>query len=461
MTDSHEDVGDDSINNYKKNLDDTKLYHLIEMFPEKSIDYLSNTLISANDDLELAVSMVISGSLTETNLETDNDENTHPSENDDINNLVQMFPNIGPNIIKSYYNSKGNSIQGTTTELLNFELLSVEDIDDQRRVEERIKKLSNELGGKAWHSFENHINSILKYTRVSYASAKRYYYKNHFNPTITIISIIHQNFECHSYAQNNKIPDPNQKRKLAGRVQSKSGFAYIHNNSKSNNPKSSESSIELEVKPWSNRKFMYSTTAPEVTELEEIVSSNRDFKSINPVFLTDALKYYNGDVPQTIDLLMFLISNDGSKFTFLTDANDGFMQTSAPQVKRPLSRNKINTNPNNRGNKEPTNDQLSHLFDTFRLDFHGLQPSEAVNILLRGLDIWWKAEIEQRELTLKRLNLVNVCCVQPLLVITGRGIHSLGGISNVRIQVRKTLKNSSYVFDEGPSFFTIYGKRTR
>jgi len=189
------------------------------------------------------------------------------------------------------------------------------------------------------------------------------------------------------------------------------------------------------------------------------------------IFVTNAIKYYNGCVSQTVNLLILLCSNRCSKFTFINKENSssGFIETSCwksnSSIKRPHG-SFVTTIKDKKQEVQPQSHEsdidytLNHLFENYKLDFHGLLPSQAVGILSKALRKWWNTELEERELSRKRLNLVNVCCVNPLIIITGRGIHSIGGVSKVRIQVKKFLKNNNYVFDEEPSFFTVYGRRS-
>ena len=46
-----------------------------------------------------------------------------------------------------------------------------------------------------------------------------------------------------------------------------------------------------------------------------------------------------------------------------------------------------------------------------------------------------------------------------VLIITGRGIHSTGGISTIKASVNRYLINNNYIFNQPTSSFEITGKR--
>ncbi|SMN18890.1 similar to Saccharomyces cerevisiae YKL090W CUE2 Protein of unknown function [Maudiozyma saulgeensis] len=471
MTDKGETL-EEKKSNFDTSIDDSKLCQLIEMFPEMDTETITNALRSSKNNLDLAISFLLSDVASDTNIKSisDDDENIKTPK---LVDLYEMFPKINSNIIRSYYNSHERDVKRTIVALLDYELLSAEDINDQKRVERRIKNTIEDGNVNSWKSYNEKINLILKFTEVDAVSAKRYYQQNHMNPLMAIIYIIQKNIKSEQTIRPATSPATtgSTRTQLGGRVQSVNGFAYkpkIFDEDKE--PPCSVSGVDINARPWSNReKFVYSKSSSEIVELGNLISSNVDFRSINPVFVTHAIKYYNGCVAQTVDLLILLCSNKCSKFTFINeDTNSDFIETNswrsksstkAPRGSYKTISNDIKQKYEPQSQKIDINYTLDHLFENYRLDFHGLLPSQAVEILSRALTKWWNAEVEERELRRKRLNLVNVCCVNPLIVITGRGIHSVGGISKVRIQVKKFLENKNYVFDEEPSFFTVYGKR--
>ncbi|GMM53596.1 Cue2 protein [Maudiozyma humilis] len=468
--------GEEEANTFIGAEDDTPFYQLLEMFPDVSSNAIKNALKSTDNNIELAIPILLSDSTaTRDNEEPATTLTEEDKEQAKLESLIEMFPDIDQNIIKSYFDARGGQVEKTTIDLLDFELLATENIEDQRKVEERIKNMNKDSSNAAWDDYKSNIDAILEFTETDTLSAKKYYENNHSNTIMAIVDIIHSGFKWKPMTSLKPIVKSTGRpvSRTGGRVQSSKGIAYAPKKSTTFTSKTTSHDSTPSARPWSNRSFVYSSSAPEVAEVDEFVSTNIDFRSINPVFVKDVIVYYNGCVPEVIKLLLFIVTKGGMKLTFMVDQSpfDGFIASNSIAPRKTQTPKKITPKTSNKsmshipatmtettGNLERK--YLANVLDTFKLDFHGLLPDQATNILRKALKLWWDEEIQKREYNCKRINLVNVCCIPPLIVITGRGIHSAGGVSKVRIQVKKLLKNSPFVFDEGASFFTIYGKKT-
>ncbi|KAG0662974.1 hypothetical protein C6P45_000926 [Maudiozyma exigua] len=466
--------GDNQTKNDQLLKNDIKLCQLVEMFPDVSSNVIENALKSSNNDINLSISFILSDDMME-NLQLEhivsknNDSNTETID-PKLSDLYEMFPKINSIIIRSYFDSHKEDIKKTIADLLDYEILSKEDAQDQKRTENFIKNSNKGDNISSWGSTQDKIDLIVQFTEVDEVNAHKCYQNNHMNAIMAIIDIIQNNIKNESQRpQSSPLPQKSTAVRRTGRVQSAHGIAYGPTPSYTNNKKPIDQNSSVpSIKPWVGRNFIYSEHSEEMMELESIISSNVDFRNINPMFIRNALKYYNGSVEQTIDCLMLIITNKGSKFTFINNNKEEnqFIETNSWKSRK---NNNLTTVPiaahytqtNNSLSLPDTRSFLYNLFDNYKLDFHGLLPSQATDILSKALRKWWDKEIEEREMSNKRFNLVNVCCVNPLIVITGRGIHSVGGISKVRIQVRKYLNSSTFVFDEEPSFFVIYGKKSK
>ena len=500
-SESHNPNGDDD------NI--AKLLQLAEIFPDKPIDELKTSLDDAAGDLELTVSLVLSGSdsvhreqLTkDVQPKVTTDNGTNPVE-DNLLELYSMFPDIDTRVITSYYNSEGNSLYNTICDLLSYEMLSVEDKGEQQLLEERLAELRTKQSTKnSWSLFREHVSLILKYTQVDERTARQYYYKHFFHPIPTIVAIIHEQKRVKAIDRNvtvneTKTKTKNRAKHNFSRVQSQRGFAYTRGHiplrytatatttSSSSTVKNHHSQTSpVTTKPGnveSKQLYVYSDSDPKLKALRELVRSSPNLSGINPAFLRDALTYYRGDTEKTLDLCCLLAEQNGIKYSFLFDTPDGVghrleehthsnltVTTSRPPTpSTPSKGSKHGKTAETLGISKhreaivSNERQLRDLFNTYKLDFHGYLPQEAESILRLALERWWNEEIMLRERNTIRLNLIEVRFVQPLIVITGRGIHSVGGVSKVRIQVKKLLENEMFVFDERPSFFTVYGKKS-
>mgnify|MGYP003362060976 FL=1 len=457
--------------------DDTSFYQLLEMFPDITPITIKNALTSAGNNIELAIQILLSDASGSAEPEGQSDSPTEEEkEQYKLDSLIQMFPDIDQNITKSYFDARDGQVEQATIDLLDFELLSTESVEDQKKVEERIKKMQKASADTAWDNYENNIKTIRTFTETDTLCAKKYYQDNHCNIIMAIIDIIHSGFKWKpTFSLKPIVKSINRPiSRGGGRVQSAKGIAYAQKRSTTTIAQGSSTDNSTCIRPWSSKSFTYTDNSPEVLEIAEFVSTNVDFRSINPVFVKDVIIYYNGCVSEVIKLLLFIVTRRETKLTYMVDKSpfDGFIAANTLKTKNIPS---AGTSRDGRGGRAglkahnssmPCSDSrleekyLNDVLVTFRLDFHGLLPQQAANILKKALTIWWNEEIHKREFNCKRMNLVNVCCIQPLIIITGRGIHSAGGISKVRIQVKKALASSPFVYDEGASFFTIYGKKT-
>ena len=483
----------------------TKLLQLIEIFPDRPIDLLKTSLDDTAGDLELAISLVLSSSdpihneqLTKVGQpqgagkDNDNNSNGIDSSEDKLLELYSMFPDIDTRVIASYYSSEGNSMYNTICDLLSYEMLSVEDKEEQQLLEERLTELRGKRSTKnSWDLLREHVSLILRYTQVDERTARQYYYKHFFHPLPTIVAIIHEQKRVELADGNEtKTVTKNRAKHNFSRVQSQRGFAYTRGHIPSRYSATATATTTVrhphsQTLPTSRKPrdvepkqlYVYSDNDPKTKALRELVRSSPKLSGINPTFLRDALTYYKGDTEKTLDLCCLLAEQDGIKYSFLLDTPDGAghsleehshsnltvvnSRPSTPPQKGSRHRKSTEILGTSKHHETIANDrQLRDLFNTYKLDFHGYLPQEAVSILQIALEKWWDKEITLRERNTIKLNLIEVCCVQPLIVITGRGIHSVGGVSKVRIQVKKLLENELFVFDERPSFFTVYGKKS-
>lgn len=86
-------------------------------------------------------------------------------------------------------------------------------------------------------------------------------------------------------------------------------------------------------------------------------------------------------------------------------------------------------------------------------------PYEAELIAERCLNVWWTKELALREMNGQRLNQIKAINLAPFKIITGRGLHSVGGVSKVRIKVKKFLDTCLYSYTEEASYFIVEGKK--
>lgn len=98
--------------------------------------------------------------------------------------------------------------------------------------------------------------------------------------------------------------------------------------------------------------------------------------------------------------------------------------------------------------------------DAINLDLHGFTKEDALRFAEIVTQKWWDTEIENRIIVgTISLNSKRIHCVQPLRIITGRGIHSSNGWSILKTGIRKHLERLKFIYEEALGSFLLNGKR--
>lgn len=248
-------------------------------------------------------------------------------------------------------------------------------------------------------------------------------------------------------------------------------------------------------------KYKYDNTSSEAQELSTLYKSNPQLQELNPKFCERALEFYKGDVIKTIDLCRIVIEKDGASSTYgpevrkkgkkivlsLADTKDTARELSrrradikaqADANAKASSRTK-STSPtapmllSQRFAKYQTKLTTSNADDfqlqseryqeykrTGVLDLHHLRLTTALQASRRALKEWWDEEIRLREQegTLHRFG-SDARFVDSIKLITGRGIHSTGGVSIIRRQVQDLLRRNNFIYTESVGHFVVCGRR--
>lgn len=448
--------------NYKK-FDELRL-----IFPDKSEKVVAEALRESDNKLEIACDLLIS------RVETKDNKTTRTLLSSDTENslyeLSVMFPNIDKRAIELAYNSNDKSLEKTVSDLLNFDILSLVGSEEQEVLEKQIKnkKVTHVALKNDWEVTADLIRTIEEHTDVNPRLARESYYDNSLSAVRAIIKIIWTK-ETSNFGNCTKQKPLGNRTATGrhGRVQSVNGFAHLKSNSFSalDNYEESDS---IDDPP-----YIYSPDSKEAKELSELSRSNSVIKCINPNFLKRALAFYKGNLQRTITLAFFIIESNGSRATHDIDnskvsADDkGFIPTIKSRPKRiqnspgretctELNEGSFQNNEQYKAGKK----MIEGILSITRLDFHGFLPNNAVQILKICLKIWWHEELVERELNSQKLSITNVIHVSPLEVVTGRGIHSVGGVSILKKRVKKFLDENNYAYWEEPSYFTIMGRKS-
>lgn len=447
---------------------------LQDLFPTKTIYELETVLASADGDLSIACSMLFG---EEDSVNSAGSKQMSETSETGWGILLDMFPNVDQKEIKRIYEENDNDVDVSIQHLLSFQLLSQEDLEHQKYYEEQaLRREDANCSDKVWGSGKESTGLIVEYSGVSERIAKSAYYRNSFNASRALIDLIY-NYKEYIKRDDKDISRPTTPNILAndkfprvgGKVQSSRGFAHARDNgekdlkSRECSPEIADSDVPL------NSSYKYSLQNKEGIELEEILRSNIYLKSIKHTFFEKALEFYNGDVTKTILLGKLILDTNCAQYTYGYLAKPQYgTATTIKSVKKPVIRTTKVAHEEKTLNFDVFVDDESYkkgltivqdTFANYRADLHGFLPDEAVSIVRECLKKWWAEELILREQKAQRLNQRIIANVKPFTIITGRGIHSVGGVSKVRKKVKNFLENNSFVFLEEPSFFIVEGKK--
>ncbi|CCH62694.1 hypothetical protein TBLA_0I00290 [Henningerozyma blattae CBS 6284] len=423
---------------------------LQDVFPDKPLQTLQQALDDANGDTQLASAILLNDTNPTTTL-TDREL------------LTSIFPDTPHETLASLYNPSF-TLDENVSNILQSE---------------------NSSSPSVWQNTRNNINQVVQYTGVKDHFARKYLHQNGLNAVLAIISIINS-FDYNylqtkiasqhpgvtkSKSESSIYNKPNTSH-IRGRVQTSNGFAYL--NKKTNTTTTPrQDKRTTEVKNILNHPYVFNPL--EYSKLLDIIQGDHNLRSVSPVFLKNSFVFFCGDIDKVLMVCLLVVENNNELQTYPSKEVGPFEKQLHPidnsRKKLYLSHivttnAKIKSSPTRYKSPASTlsspttsNTDISNdLFDNGKIDFHGFLPNQVKNILQSSLPKWWDEEMLERELHSDKSGSL-VKYVSPITIITGRGLHSVGGISKVRIQVQKFLEQNHYVYEEQPSLFIVQGKK--
>lgn len=216
--------------------------------------------------------------------------------------------------------------------------------------------------------------------------------------------------------------------------------------------------------------YIYDQNSDNAVELAEYVAHNKELQRLNYAFLKQLLVYFQGNVIKVLEAAKLIVDarKESLSFhpkldleTFTTrkpKAADllraGPSRTPSPLNIRLLVRSSTNTQ------HTPTLSKPNFVKKLgTKLDLHGYVVKDAVDIAEEAVDLWWSKELQQRETEgyYHRYGQKSQF-VEPLELVTGRGIHSQGG-PKIRGLVIRMLTQRGYVFEEETGRVVVTGKK--
>lgn len=228
--------------------------------------------------------------------------------------------------------------------------------------------------------------------------------------------------------------------------------------------------------------YKYKANRAESLELQQMYLNNEELQMLDESVLINALEFYEGDCDKVLQFAIEVLSNRSVeqlptvKYSLGIDSKNKLTKQSTSNGIKPthgeiVYQNLVESFTGYSAKRRQsslnfltsiTTKDISKYVSGSKVDLHGKTALEALTLTRKVLDAWWQEEIEQR-IEHGKLNLYGSLAVfvDNLLIITGRGIHSVNGISIVRRYVKDYLVRNRYVFDERVGNFEIKGMRKR
>lgn len=233
------------------------------------------------------------------------------------------------------------------------------------------------------------------------------------------------------------------------------------------------SHVRPQKKTWNSRvqdrnttttlAYVYHDESPEAVELRDYVTSNLKLQNFSFQFLQKCLCFYCGDVYKVLEVA-HLFGEGKEHLTF--EKGDTRMKIQGPKAADVLKikYNYVPAAPQIR--LPPRKEVTPEISLTVEpkpvpqtIDLHGYSVAEAVRITKKAVEQWWKKEMDTRMYHgMIHKHGPKVDFVEPINVVTGRGIHSSGG-PKIRGAVIKMLNLEGYMFLEGVGSVSVVGKK--
>lgn len=195
------------------------------------------------------------------------------------------------------------------------------------------------------------------------------------------------------------------------------------------------------------------------TLLDETIDANPALEQLNYAFLQRAFCYFDGDTSKVAEAAAVVLEEPAAS----VDALLGL-----PLTKREKKRSLAETlraeplwvsRPKPKPKVAASVEKQRTVEYVGKLDLHGLTVSEAVSKAQGAVSRWWDSELAQREQDgrLERFSKTAVF-VEPLEIITGRGIHSVGP-AKIHPSVVRMLGKAGYAFEELTGRVLVTGRK--
>lgn len=482
------------LNNSKDNKEENDIVEMLaDLFPVYPKSELLARVQSMTDIEELIDTIFLEQEEQNENTLKATDAKTYSSH---VYTLKEIFPGCEFEVLQKILNSNAGDIALASAEILQN---STDDgiSSNEKKSNSPFKNKNNMAKShSSWNAMQMEASRLEDILNVPSQQILSYLHKHEGKFHETLVAIINENsirklnLASGSSSSSRSSVSSLKRVPRGGRVQGLSSKTMIP-----------VPSIRLGSAPPDD-EYKYDENSLEAKEIRAIYVGNPEFKSINEQFFEKSLVFFRGDVAKVIEIVVLLVQEKAGHCTFKEkpSAKNSSGSSQIGASKKNVSRKKkvpdislFETSYKNNNwpspsastdvslsgssgssstaaasSRSPTpTDEISRMEEKLKssaitnsLDLHNLTVPTALKATGLALRDWWKDELDQRHVDGKLTRFGwKVQFVSPFNLITGRGIHSEGGKSKIRIAVKNYLTRNNYVFEEYSGRFEIEGKR--
>lgn len=443
---------------------DPTFHTMTECFPDVPKDAIFDAVEEADGDFNKAFDIIMttySGDAQQSDETSDDVDVEDPSFK--ISSLAEAFPHIDVEIISKTLLDCDNDSEKAIESLLNHDII----VEFEQKLElEEINK--NQNSNRTWVQVNERIYHISELLQVELNVAKSYYHKNGGNIVQALVDIIYNLRNEEKRAKEQLKPKATNNIPYGGRVQ---------NNSSSSKPvyKGRRKRRNSET----NQEYVYNENSPEVSELASLIYDDPHLVNINWEFNQEALVFFKGNVTNVIALDLFIVEHNGVKETYQNESktisinNNNNNRITTPIKPPSFKFTQVLPKPTSTVLRSPSIEddltsqqialqrvQLRKCREINKLDLHGFHVKNARDTTAKALRDWWQDELKAREASGRAAHGAKAREVEPFIVVTGKGLHSEGGVSKIRASIKKWMKNSEFYALEEEARFVVIGLKS-
>ena len=364
----------------------------------------------------------------------------------EANCIGEIFPNISKERLLGILVERDGNVESLINYLLEQDLR----LYSKRRPASRQMKNGQDNNGDqgVWFLLKQKAQELGKFLGIPEEVASSSLHKNSGLIPKAVVEIIknHKLASQHKPSRPHGIP-------LGGRVQGPQ-MARRDKKEVANNASKQQ------------RPYVYDDNSPEAKEIKSIYFSNVELREIDDGFIQKTLTFFRGDIPKSIEVFYYLIETNS---TYLT--TNGRIRSRTPalvpqigHVSYPTTRRTGILLESAWSPSSSNSSSILKVTDAHNsiLDLHNLTIDQALKTTQAALEEWWTFEEKERIIagTFNRFG-SKALFIEPLTVITGRGLHSSSGKPRLRTAIKKYLMQNKFVFSEQLSSFIVEGRLKR